>query len=56
MKFSLVILFLSIFNVNTENEDDFIDIAVQLNGNNRDSLIADLIAEEKDIIHMGYVS
>lgn len=59
MNLFLVILFLSIFYVNThkyENEADFVDIAVRLIGNNKDSLIADLIAAEKGIIHMGHVS
>jgi len=57
----LVILFLSVLNVNTyrrenNNNDDFIDIGVRLTGDNRDFLIADLIAEEKDIINAGHVS
>ncbi len=57
----LVILFLSVLNVNTyrrenNNDDDFIDIGVRLTGDNRDFLIADLIAEEKDIINAGHVS
>jgi len=55
----LVILFIIIFNVNSykrENYEDFIDIGVRLTGNNKDYLIADLIAEEKDIINAGHVS
>jgi hypothetical protein len=55
----LVILFVIIFNVNSykrENYEDFIDIGVRLTGNNKDYLIADLIAEEKDIINAGHVS
>ncbi len=55
----LVILFLIIFNVNSykrDNDEDFIDIGVRLTGNNKDYLIADLIAEEKDIINAGHVS
>ena len=35
--------------------DEFLDIAVQLKGNPRDVLIADLIAEEKDLINAGHV-
>lgn len=58
--FLLVILNLSIINAKSyrqENDDeDFIDIGVRLTGNNRDYLIADLIAEEKDIINAGHVS
>jgi len=57
--FLLVILNLSIINAKSyrqENDEDFIDIGVRLTGNNRDYLIADLIAEEKDIINAGHVS
>ncbi len=58
--FLLVILNLSIINAKSyrqENDDeDFIDIGVRLTGNNRDYLIADLIAEEKDMINAGHVS
>jgi hypothetical protein len=59
MNVVLIILFISVFNVNTyrrENEEDFIDIGVRLTGDNRDYLVADLIAEEKDIINAGHVS
>ncbi|CAF4845110.1 unnamed protein product, partial [Rotaria sp. Silwood1] len=55
----LVILFLCVFNVNTyqeENDDDFIDIGVRLTGDNRDYLIADLIAEEKNLFNAGHIS
>jgi hypothetical protein len=49
----LFILILCVLNINgykQENDDDeeFIDIGVRLTGDNRDYLIADLIAEEKD--------
>ena len=64
---SLFILFLCLFNINIskqENEsnvvddddDEFIDIGVRLTGNNRDYLIADLIAEEKNLFNAGHVS
>ncbi len=61
MKVFLLIIFnLLIINGKTyrqENDDeDFIDIGVRLTGDNRDFLIADLIAEEKDIINAGHVS
>jgi hypothetical protein len=59
MNVLLVILIISIFNVytyNQEDEEDFIDIGVRLTGDNRDFLVADLIAEEKDIINAGHVS
>ncbi len=61
MKVFLLITFnLLIINGKTyrqENDDeDFIDIGVRLTGDNRDFLIADLIAEEKDIINAGHVS
>ena len=56
-----LILILFVLNVYTykqenDNEEDFIDIGVRLTGDNRDYLIADLIAEEKDIINAGHVS
>jgi hypothetical protein len=57
----LFILILCVLNINAykqENDDDeeFIDIGVRLTGDNRDYLIADLIAEEKDIFNAGHVS
>jgi hypothetical protein len=57
----LFILILCVLNINgykQENDDDeeFIDIGVRLTGDNRDYLIADLIAEEKDIFNAGHVS
>ena len=56
----LLILILCVWNINAcgdENDDDdeFIDIGIQLNGDNRDILIADLIAEEKDLFNAGHV-
>jgi subtilisin family serine protease len=61
MKVFLLITFnLLIINGKTyrqENDDeDFIDIGVRLTGDNRDFLIADLIAEEKDIINAGHIN
>jgi len=57
----LFILILCVLNINgykQENDDDeeFIDIGVRLTGDNRDYLIADLIAEERDIFNAGHVS
>lgn len=56
----LLILILCVWNVNAcgdeNDDDDFIDIGIQLNGDNRDILIADLIAEEKDLYNAGHVS
>jgi hypothetical protein len=54
-----LLFILILWNVNAydqENEDDFIDIGVRLTGDNRDFLIADLIAEEKDLFNAGHVS
>ena len=55
----LLILIFCVWNINAcgdENgDDDFIDIGIQLNGDNRDILIADLIAEEKDLYNAGHV-
>jgi len=61
LRIILVSLILLIFNVyahnnNQENDDDFIDIGVRLTGDNHDTLIADLIAEEKDLLNAGHVS
>jgi hypothetical protein len=56
--FILILCVLSINGYKQENDDDeeFIDIGVRLTGDNRDYLIADLIAEEKDIFNAGHVS
>lgn len=59
-KIFIVIVFLCVFNVNTheqdENDDEFIDIGVRLTGDNQDYLIADLIAEEKNLFNAGHVN
>ena len=54
-----LILFALVLSTNAyddENEDRFVDIGVQLKGNNRDFLVADLIAEERDVLNAGHVS
>jgi len=55
-----LILLLYIININaykqTDDEEDFIDVAVRLVGGKRDSLIADLIAEERNVLNAGLVS
>ncbi len=50
------ILNLNAFKQEDDEEDDFLDIGVRLTGDKRDSLIADLIAEEKDILNAGHVN
>ena len=59
--FLFLVLYLSVNNVktnenNVDDQEDFLDIGVRLTGDHRDNLIADLIAEEKDIINAGHVS
>lgn len=57
--FVLLVLSLALFNVKCDENDDgddFLDIGVRLTGDHRDNLIADLIAEEKDLINAGHVS
>ena len=55
--FLLIVLYFSLYNVKSdENDDDFLDIGVRLMGDHRDNLIADLIAEERDLINAGHVS
>jgi hypothetical protein len=58
MKFSIILIVcvLNVTSYKQENDDDFIDIGVRLTGNNRDILIADLIAEERDLFNAGHVS
>jgi hypothetical protein len=56
MKLLLVLILCSVNAYKQENDDDFIDIGVRLTGDNRDYLVADLIAEEKDIFNAGAVS
>ncbi len=57
----LLILFLYIFHINAnkheENDDneDFIDLGVRLIGGKEDSLIADLIAQERNVLNAGLV-
>lgn len=56
MKLLLVLILCNVNAYKQENDDDFIDIGVRLTGDNRDYLVADLIAEEKDIFNAGAVS
>jgi hypothetical protein len=57
----LLILFLYTFHINAnkheENDDneDFIDLGVRLIGGKEDSLIADLIAQERNVLNAGLV-
>ena len=37
------------------DEEEFVDIGVRLIGSAPDDLMADLIAEEKDLLHHGHV-
>lgn len=59
-KISLFILILAVFSSTTAKYDDtdeeFLDIGVQLTGDNSDVLVADLIAEEKNFLNVGHVS
>jgi len=55
------ILLIYIININAykqqeDDDEDFIDVGVRLIGGKRDSLIADLIAEERNVINAGHVS
>ena len=53
-----LILFALVLTTNAydeQSEDTFVDIAVRLKGNNRDFLVADLIAEERDVLNAGHV-
>lgn len=56
----LLVLFLNVLNTNgsdeTEEDEEYIDIGVRLTDENRDQLIADLIAQEKRVISAGHVS
>ncbi len=57
VSFCLFIIHVKTFRRNYYDDDEeFIDIGIRLTGDNRDYLIADLIAEEKDIINAGPVS
>jgi hypothetical protein len=55
----LLVLLVYIININASelagDDDEFVDVGVRLTGDNRDSLIADLIAEERDVINAGHV-
>ncbi len=55
----LLILSIYIFNINAykdeDDSEDFIDVGVRLMGGKEDSLIADLIAEERDVLNTGLV-
>jgi hypothetical protein len=59
--FFFLIFFIYIININAykqedDNNEDFIDVGVRLIGGKRDSLIADLIAEERNVLNAGHVS
>jgi hypothetical protein len=57
-----LVLLVYIININAfqpedgSEDDEFVDIGVRLTNDNHDSLIADLIAEERDVINAGLVS
>ncbi|CAF5200402.1 unnamed protein product, partial [Rotaria magnacalcarata] len=56
--FILLLCILTVHSYQDENDgdgdyDEFIDIGVRLTGDNRDYLIADLIAEEKNLFNAG---
>ncbi|CAF4594129.1 unnamed protein product [Rotaria sp. Silwood1] len=58
----ILLLLVYIFKVNASeetvdnrDEEETIDIGIRLTGNNRDYLIADLIAEERDILNAGHM-
>lgn len=60
---SYVILLAYILNVNASTQSDhngddeeILDIGVRLTRENHDSLIADLIAEEKEVLNAGHVN
>ena len=38
-----------------DDPDGFVDVGIRLTGGNQDSLIADLIADERDIYNAGHV-
>ena len=56
----LVVLFLNVLNTygsdDTDEDEEYIDLGVRLTDENRDQLIADLIAQEKHVISAGHVS
>ena len=57
----LLILFIYILHINAtkheedDDTEDFIDLGVRLVGGRQDSLIADLIAQERDVLNAGHV-
>jgi hypothetical protein len=55
-----LILIVHIININAskydDSDDDYVDVGVRLVGGKRDSLIADLIAAERNVINSGHVS
>lgn len=62
IKFFIFILILNIVLINSKSNDDnddneeFLDIGVQLRGDKQDVLVADLIAEERNVLNVGHVS
>jgi hypothetical protein len=50
------ILHTQAYKQDNDDNDDFIDVGVRLTGNSHDSLVADLIAEEREFINNGLVS
>lgn len=58
--FFFLILLVYILNINAfqpeSNDDEYMDIGVRLTGDQHDNLIADLIAQERDVFNGGLVS
>ena len=56
----VLILLIHIININAdihiEGEEIVIDVGIRLKGGKRDSLIADLIAQEKNLFNAGHVN
>ena len=58
----IFIVFIQIYNLDAyrqqynDDDDDFLDVGVRLTAGKQDSLIADLIANERDILNAGHVS
>ncbi|CAF0789709.1 unnamed protein product [Adineta steineri] len=61
--FILLIIIISVLNINAyrkeindgDDDADFIDIGIRLTGDNKDYLVADLIAEENDLFNAGLI-
>ncbi|CAF1134015.1 unnamed protein product [Adineta ricciae] len=59
VSWNFAVLFLNILNTNgsdnIDEDEEYIDIGVRLTDENRDQLIADLIAQEKHVISAGHI-